>query len=203
MSRPKSSLVRQSIQESMQAKASMLEMTEDVVAAGEVLIETLAGGGTVFFVGNGGSAADCQHLAAELVGRFEKRVNRLPAQALTTDTSILTALANDFSFEEVFSRQVQALVRPGDALVALSTSGNSASILAAVRQARRQGARVLGLAGRDGGEMAALCDCCLVVPSQRTCRIQECHITLGHILCELVEQAAEDGRIPDRKEHLP
>ncbi len=203
MSRSESSLVRQSIQESMQAKAGLLEMADEVVAVGELLIEALAGGGTVFFVGNGGSAADCQHLAAELVGRFEKRVNHLPALALTTDTSILTALANDFRFEEVFSRQVQALVRSGDALVALSTSGNSASILAAVRQARLQGARVVGLTGRDGGSMAGLCDRCLVVPSQRTCRIQECHITLGHILCELVEQAAEEGRIPTRKEHLP
>jgi len=203
MSRPPSSLVRQSIQESLQVKASMLEMAEQVSAAGDLLIEALARGGTVFFVGNGGSAADCQHLAAELVGRFEKRVNRLPALALTTDTSILTALANDFRFDEVFSRQVQALVRPGDALVALSTSGNSASVLAAVRQARGQGALTLGLTGRDGGAMAGLCDCCLVVPSQRTCRIQECHITLGHILCELIEQAAEDGRIPTRKEHLP
>ena len=202
MPHPPSSLVRQAIQESMQAKANMLDMADQVSAAGDILIEALARGGTIFFVGNGGSAADCQHLAAELVGRFEKRVNRLSALALTTDTSILTALSNDFHFEEVFSRQVQALVRPGDALVALSTSGNSASILAAVRQARLQGASTVGLTGRDGGELLSLCDCCLVVPSQRTCRIQECHITLGHILCELLEQATVDGRIPTRKEDL-
>ncbi|NMA26154.1 MAG: SIS domain-containing protein, partial [Burkholderiales bacterium] len=159
MPHPPSSLVRQAIQESMQAKANMLDMADQVSAAGDLLIEALARGGTIFFVGNGGSAADCQHLAAELVGRFEKRVNRLSALALTTDTSILTALSNDFHFEEVFSRQVQALVRPGDALVALSTSGNSASILAAVRQARLQGASTVGLTGRDGGELLSLCDC--------------------------------------------
>lgn len=201
MSLPESSLVRESIQESLQVKASLLEMADQVVEAAELLIQALARGGTVFFIGNGGSAADAQHLAAELVGRFE-RLNRLPALALTTDSSVLTALANDFGYDEVFARQVQALVRPGDALVALSTSGNSPSILAAVRQARSQGARVLGLSGRDGGEMARLCDGCLVVPSQRTCRIQECHVTLGHILCELIERAAEEGRIPPRTEEM-
>ena len=198
MSRPESHLVRQSLQESLEVKAGLLERADEIAAAGDLLVESLAAGGTVFFVGNGGSAADAQHLATELVGRFEED-NRLPALALTTDTSALTALANDFGFDEVFSRQVEALVRPGDALVALSTSGNSPNVLAAIRQARENGARVLGLAGRDGGEMARTCDLCLVVPSRRTSRIQECHITLGHILCELVEEARRRGRIPARR----
>jgi len=131
----KQNLVLHSLQESLEVKKSLLKQAEQIAAAGDLLVETLAAGGTLFFVGNGGSAADAQHLATELVGRFE-RDNRLPAVALTTDTSTLTALANDFGFDEVFSRQVQALVRPGDALVALSTSGNSPSVLAAVRQAR-------------------------------------------------------------------
>ncbi len=191
----KQNLVLHSLQESLEVKKSLLKQAEQIAAAGDLLVETLAAGGTLFFVGNGGSAADAQHLATELVGRFE-RDNRLPAVALTTDTSTLTALANDFGFDEVFSRQVQALVRPGDALVALSTSGNSPSVLAAVRQAREQGARVLGLTGRDGGQMADLCNLCLVVPSPRTCRIQEAHITLGHILCELIELACHQGRVP-------
>ncbi len=194
----KENLVLQSLQESLEVKKSLLEQTGHIAAAADLLVEALAAGGTLFFVGNGGSAADAQHLATELVGRFE-RDNRLPAVALTTDTSTLTALANDFGFDEVFSRQVQALVRPGDALVALSTSGNSPSILAAARQARERGARVLGLAGHDGGQLAGLCDLCLVVPSTRTCRIQEAHITVGHILCELIEQACHQGRVPSQR----
>ncbi len=198
MPRPEENLVLQSLKESLEVKSCLLQQADQIVTAADLLVETLAGGGTLFFVGNGGSAADSQHLATELVGRFE-RDNRLPAVALTTDTSTLTALANDFGFDEVFSRQVQALVRPGDALVALSTSGNSPSILAAIRQAREQGARVLGLTGRDGGQMTSLCDHCLVVPSPRTCRIQEAHITIGHILCELIEEACRQGRIASQR----
>lgn len=198
MSRPESHLVRKSLQEGLEVKAGLLELADVVAAAADLLVEALAGGGTVFFVGNGGSAADAQHLATELVGRFEED-NRLRALALTTDTSALTALANDFGFEQVFARQVEALARPGDALVAISTSGNSPSILAAARQARENGARVLGLSGRDGGELLALSDLCLLVPSARTARIQEAHIALGHILCELIEDARRRGRIPPRR----
>lgn len=195
MSSPEAALVRASLQESLELKARLLDMADQVVRAADLLVEALAGGGRVWFVGNGGSAADAQHLAAELVGRFEED-NRLPAMALTTDSSVLTALANDFGFEQVFARQIEALGRPGDVLVAISTSGSSPNVVAAVRQARGQGLATLGLAGRDGGAMAGLCDLCLVVPSDRTCRIQEGHITLGHILCELVEEARRGGRLP-------
>lgn len=188
-------LVAKSLSESIEVKRRLLELADQVGRAGELVVETLAGGGRVYLVGNGGSAADAQHLAAELVGRFETD-NRLPALALTTDTSLLTALANDFGFDQVFARQIEALAGPGDLLVALSTSGASANVLEAIRQARRQGLKVLGLAGRDGGPMKALCDLCLVVPEGRTCRIQEAHITLGHILCEIVEAARARGEIP-------
>lgn len=143
--------------------------------------------GTIYIIGNGGSAAEAQHLSAELVGRFE-RDNCLAAQALTTDTSIITALANDFSFDEVFERQVRALVRETDVLVALSTSGNSVGILRAVEQAHSQGALTIGLTGQTGGHLRDKCDICLQIPATRTCRIQEGHLTAIHILCELIEK---------------
>lgn len=184
--------IADSLQESIQIKQALFDLAPEISQAGRLLVESLRAGGRVYFLGNGGSAADAQHLATELVGRFE-RDNCLPAMALTTDSSALTALANDYSFEQVFSRQVLALARKGDAVVAISTSGNSPNVLAAARAARERGAGVIGLAGGDGGALKALCDVCLVVPSRRTCRIQEAHITMGHILCELVEAALPSG----------
>ncbi|MCA9796712.1 MAG: D-sedoheptulose 7-phosphate isomerase [Candidatus Eremiobacteraeota bacterium] len=175
-----------SLQESIDVKKALLEQSDLIEAMGQVWCQTLAQGGTIYFVGNGGSAADAQHLAAELVGRFE-RENGYPAVALTTDTSLLTALANDFTFDEIFSRQVKAMCRKGDLLVAISTSGNSPNVVKAAEQALAQGCQVMGLAGGKGGRLAELCQQCLVVASRRTCRIQEAHITVGHILCELVE----------------
>ena len=186
-------LVRSSIAESADLKNRILRMSELIARAGEMMAGALDSGGRVYFIGNGGSAADAQHLATELVGRFEEE-NRLPAMALTTDSSVLTALSNDFGFDQVFSRQVEALARPGDLLVAISTSGNSPNILAAARQARSQGVAVLGLSGKDGGPLEGLCDLCLVVPSSRTCRIQEGHILIGHILCEIVEACRHEAR---------
>jgi D-sedoheptulose 7-phosphate isomerase len=146
-------------------------------------------GGKILFLGNGGSAADAQHLAAELVVRY--RVNRraLPAIALTTDSSVLTATANDFSYEEVFSRQVEALARPGDVVIGISTSGQSPNVLAALDAAKAVGAVAAGLAGRDGGAMVGKADPLVIVPAQSTARIQEMHIFLGHLLCEAVESA--------------
>ncbi len=179
-------LIEKSLQESLDVKQSLLEMVPAIERAGQMWIETLKKGGKILFAGNGGSAADAQHLAAELVGRFE-RENGFAALALTTDSSTLLALANDYSFQQVFSRQVQALAREGDLLVAISTSGNSGNVLEAVKSARDLGCRTLGFSGGSGGQLMALCDHCLVAPSQRVCRIQEAHITLGHILCELVE----------------
>jgi D-sedoheptulose 7-phosphate isomerase len=152
--------------------------------------DSLAGGGRVFFMGNGGSAADSQHLAAELVGRFERERSGLAAIALTTDSSILTSVANDYGFESVFARQVEALCRAGDLLVGLSTSGNSPNVLRAMERAAVLGVQRVGLTGGSGGALRDCCELCLVVPSSSTARIQEAHILIGHLLCDLVEQRA-------------
>jgi len=155
--------------------------------AGAVLSEVVASGGTVLFCGNGGSAADAQHLAAELVGRTDPRRERGPMAglALTTDTSVLTALANDYSYDEVFARQVRALGRPGDALVAISTSGRSANVLRAASAARARGLRVIALVGPDPSELDDLAEVCLHVPGDGPSQVQQGHITVGHFLCSL------------------
>jgi D-sedoheptulose 7-phosphate isomerase len=158
-----------------------------IARAAEVVIEALSRGGKALLFGNGGSAADAQHIAAELVGRFEVDRRPLRAIALTTDTSILTAVANDLGFETIFARQVEGLGGPDDVAVALSASGRSPNVLAAVREARRVGMATVGLTGGDGGELANIVDVPIVVPSTETPRIQECHIAIGHILCLLVE----------------
>lgn len=147
-------------------------------------------GGCVYWLGNGGSAADCQHLAAELVGRFERTRAGIPSIALTTDTSALTAIANDCGFERIFARQVEALCRPADLVIGISTSGKSPNVIAALRAAREIGAKTAALSGRDGGRLRELADVCLVVPAVNTARIQEAHILVGHILCDLAEQQA-------------
>lgn len=148
----------------------------------------LANKNTIYFMGNGGSAADSQHLAAELVGRFQKERRGLPAIALTTDTSILTSIGNDYSYDEVFRRQVEALVKSGDVVVGISTSGNSSNIVKAIQEAKRIGAVTIGLTGQGGGKLAELCDLCIKVPSKVTARIQEAHIMIGHIVCQLIEE---------------
>jgi D-sedoheptulose 7-phosphate isomerase len=156
------------------------------ICAGMIL-ETLENGGKILICGNGGSAADAQHIAAEFVGRYETERKALPAIALTTDTSALTAVANDYGFERIFARQVEALGQAGDLLIALSTSGNSANVNAAVMAARKIGCKTIGLSGSGGKKLASLCDACILVPAERTARIQEAHITIGHIWCEIVD----------------
>lgn len=146
----------------------------------------LARGGKLFFCGNGGSAADAQHLAAEFVNRFELERPPLPAVALTTDSSVLTAIGNDYGFDQVFAKQVQALAGPGDVVVGISTSGNSPNVLSALRSARDKGCVTVGLAGRNGA-IVPLCDFALLVPHDRTALIQEVHITIGHLLCKLTD----------------
>ncbi len=143
--------------------------------------------------GNGGSAADSQHLAAELLGRFRQERAPLAAVALTTDTSVLTAVSNDTGFEHVFARQVEALIAPQDVLVAISTSGNSPNVLEAVVVARKHNAKTIGLVGRDGGKLARLVDIPLVVRAEDAARIQECHITIGHTICGVVERELFGG----------
>lgn len=152
-----------------------------------MILETLEKGNKILICGNGGSAADAQHLAAEFVGRYETERMALPAVALTTDTSALTAVANDYGFERVFARQVEALARAGDLLIALSTSGNSPNVNRAVMTARQIGCRTLGLTGSAGKKLASLCDACILVPATRTARIQEAHITIAHVWCELID----------------
>jgi D-sedoheptulose 7-phosphate isomerase len=167
-------------------------LVEDVAAH---LIKALQGGHKLVDFGNGGSAADAQHFAAELVGRFEKERDGLPAIALSTDTSAMTAISNDFGYDRVFARQVQAHVQKGDVVVGISTSGNAASVLRGIEEARKKGAWTVGLTGQSGGQLKSTVDVCLCVPSQRTAHIQECHISLIHAICACVDQALITARV--------
>ncbi|MCA1625182.1 MAG: D-sedoheptulose 7-phosphate isomerase [Acidobacteria bacterium] len=167
---------------------SLLEKDiEKIERAAEFIFETLASGNKILICGNGGSAADAQHIAAEFVGRFEMERKALPAIALTTDTSALTALTNDYNFERVFSRQIEALGQKGDLLIAISTSGNSPNVISAVMTARQVGCKTLGMTGANGKKLASLSDECLKIPATRTARIQEGHITIAHIWCEIID----------------
>ncbi len=159
-----------------------------VEKAARMVAESLRRGGRVYLFGNGGSAADAQHLAGELVGRFTMERRALPAVAFTTDTSVLTAVGNDYGFDRCFERQVEALVGKGDVVVALSTSGNAPNVLRGAALARKRGARVIALTGAGGGKLKGLAHLCLCAPAKESCRIQECHITIGHAICALVEQ---------------
>jgi len=182
--------IRQIARESIEAKKAFFDANaEAVVRAAEMIIASVRGGGKVLVFGNGGSAADAQHIAAELVNRLNYDHPPIPAIALTTDSSILTSIGNDSSFDKVFERQVRALGRKGDVALAISTSGNSPNVLRAVETAREIGVSTIALAGRDGGKLATLAELALVVNADSTQRIQETHITIAHILCELVEDA--------------
>tara|TARA_B100000787_G_C16110669_1_gene257919 strand:- start:204 stop:809 length:606 start_codon:yes stop_codon:yes gene_type:complete len=161
---------------------------DDIEEAADLIAKSLESEGTIFWCGNGGSAADSQHIAAEFVGRFKKDRKPLRSIALTTDSSILTCVANDYSFEEVFSRQINALGRSGDVLVAITTSGKSENIKQALVQARTMGIKTIGLLGKNGGECKDYTDVSMIVPSDTTARIQEIHILIEHLLCEIVEQ---------------
>ncbi len=162
-------------------------LTGDIETACEMIIITLKSGHKVLTAGNGGSAADAQHIAAELSGRFVKERKALPGIALTTDTSAITSIANDYGYEYVFSRQLEALAKPGDLFIGISTSGNSEGILNALKSAKKLNCKTLGLSGRNGGKMNGLCDLNIIVPSEITARIQEMHILIGHILCKAVD----------------
>lgn len=161
-----------------------------VKKAAENIINSFQKGGKLLIAGNGGSAADAQHFAAELVGKFKKERKALPAIALCTNTSILTAIANDYSFDKVFSRQVEALAKKGDVFFGISTSGNSLNIIEALKTAKRMNCFTIGLTGKTGGNMGKICDILINVDSEETPRIQETHILIIHILCELIEKGA-------------
>ena len=184
-----------SLREGAELRLRLIEISAGmIVEAAEAVYGCFEAGGKILLFGNGGSAADAQHIAAEFVCRFNRDRAALPAIALTTDTSALTAIANDYGFERIFARQVEALCRPGDTVIAISTSGRSANVIAGIEAARARGARTIGLTGGDGGDMIGLVDIAVVIPSDVTARIQECHITVGHLICEVVEallQSAE------------
>jgi D-sedoheptulose 7-phosphate isomerase len=164
-----------------------VEQVDAIGRAGETIVAALRQGNKLLLFGNGGSAADAQHLAAEFVGRYVSERSPLAAVALTTDTSALTAIGNDYGFEQVFARQIRALGRRGDVAIAISTSGRSRNVILGVEAAREAGLATIALTGGDGGELAPIVDVAIVVPSSTTARIQECHITIGHVLCEYVD----------------
>jgi D-sedoheptulose 7-phosphate isomerase len=171
-------------------------LAQPIAQAIELMFSALSNGNKILACGNGGSAADCQHFAAELVGRFERERNPLPALALTTDSSIMTAVGNDYSYREIFAKQVQAFGQPGDVLLAISTSGNSANVLAAAEAALEREMRVVALTGKDGGELAKLltdADVHINVPHARTARIQEVHLTTIHCICDGIDVALFGG----------
>lgn len=183
-----SDIIQRGLQEHLGLFQSLAPLTPEIERAASLVSGALRGGRKLLLCGNGGSAADSQHIAAEMTGRFVKDRRPLPAIALSTDTSALTCIANDYSFDDVFSRQVMALGAKGDCLLAISTSGNSRNVIRAVDAARAAGIHIIGLLGRDGGALRGLCDVPLVVPSQTTARIQEAHIFIGHTLCALIEE---------------
>ena len=190
-------LIRNSIQTTRDTVDKALS-DEALIAAAEkaglACVAALKAGGKIMFAGNGGSAADAQHLAAELVSRLNYDRPGLCAIALTTDTSALTAIGNDYGYERVFARQLEAIGRKGDVLVAISTSGNSPNVLAAIDSARAAGVMVIGLTGKSGGKMAGRCDIALHMPSHSTPNIQECHIMFGHIICQIIEDSLFAGK---------
>jgi D-sedoheptulose 7-phosphate isomerase len=191
---PAEGVVRSAIRESIEVQAQLLEQHVSTIARlSRLLVSTLRAGGKLILFGNGGSAADAQHVAAELVNRFLMDREALAAIALTTDTSILTSVCNDAAFDQVFSRQVRALVQRGDVAVGISTSGNSPNVVNGVIAAKERGATTVGFTGRGGGELKDLVDVCCWVPSDSTPRIQEAHITVWHAICEVVEKEMFGG----------
>lgn len=182
------------IKSELQAHRETIDKTMEVMIpsieeASKLVSQTLLNGHKVLLCGNGGSAADAQHIAAELSGRYKTERKGLPGIALTTDTSVLTAIANDFGYDRIFDRQVEALANEGDLLIGISTSGNSANVISALKLAQEMGCTTLGMSGRDGGVMNEVCTLNLIVPSSDTPRIQEMHILIGHILCQAVDDA--------------
>ena len=180
--------IKEALRESMEAKAALTTEDHDLILEmAYTMIEALSQGNKIIWMGNGGSAADAQHLAAELVSKFYMEREGLPSLSLHANTSVLTAIGNDYGFDHVFERQIEALAQAGDVVVGISTSGNSPNTLIAVKKARDMGCVTIGLTGANGDKLAEASDLCLKVPSDDTPRIQEVHITVGHIICEIVE----------------
>ncbi|MGC9144317.1 D-sedoheptulose 7-phosphate isomerase [Hydrogenobaculum sp.] len=186
-------IVKESFTNSIETKRAFLEMYKDrIVEVGLIMAQALMDGNKILFFGNGGSAADSQHLAAEIVGRYKKERKGLPSIALTTDTSILTAVGNDYGFDVIFERQIEALCMPGDIAVGISTSGNSPNVIKGLMKAHDMGATTIAFSGKQGGKVVDIAHYSFVVPSYDTARIQECHITLGHTLCEIIDEVVNE-----------
>ena len=182
-------LLTNALQEHLATFEKLLQSSlDDIERSGRLICDALTNGNKILICGNGGSAADAQHIAAELIGYYESQRRSWPAIALTTDTSALTAVSNDLGFEHVFARQVAGLARPGDVLIAISTSGKSKNVLRAVEQAKESGCKTIGLTGASAEALGSLCDVVVAVPATRTSRVQEAHITIGHLWCEMVDQ---------------
>lgn len=181
-------LIRRNLNQHINVIKSILQSPAQIDECSQILLQTVKAGKKVLICGNGGSAADAQHIAAEFVGRYETERKALPAIALTTDTSALTAIANDYSFDRVYARQIDALAAQGDCLIAISTSGTSRNVIAAVMAARSKGCSIVGMTGAAGKKLAGLSDACIMIPSERTARIQEAHITIAHIWCEMIDE---------------
>lgn len=184
--------IKTQLEASCRVKQHLLDDDAAILQIGDMAsrcITALKNGNKILLAGNGGSAADAQHIAAELVGRFETERVALPALALPTNSSTMTSIANDYNYDMVYRRQIQALANKGDVFIGISTSGNSSNVVAAVKQCKEQDVLAIGFTGESGGDMLELCDLCLRAPSSNTARIQEVHITIGHILCSLIDQA--------------
>lgn len=187
-------LIRQRLRESADLKRALADSDlSPMQALVQATRKALAAGSKLIVFGNGGSAADSQHIAAELVGRYKRERAGMPALALTVDTSILTSVANDYGFEQIFERQIEALAQAGDVALGISTSGNSPNVLRGLQRARTMGLVTAAFLGKGGGDIKGAVDHAIVIPAAETARIQECHLTLGHILCELVDDAREDA----------
>jgi len=167
----------------------MHSLTDDIAKISSLCIDSIRSGGKILIFGNGGSASDAQHIAAELVGRYKSERKGLPAVALNTDTSVLTSIGNDFSYDQIFQRQIEALAKPEDVVIGISTSGNSLNVISALKLSKKIGCKTIGLSGRDGGDMNKICDVNIIVPASDTPRIQEMHILIGHTLCQLIEES--------------
>ena len=182
------SIIKQELNEHLTTlDATMKSIGSSLEVAANICIDSLKQGGKILLFGNGGSAADAQHIAAELVGRYKLERKGLSAIALSTDTSSLTAIANDYGYEHVFDRQIEALANPEDVAIGISTSGNSSNVINALQLSKNIGCKSIGLSGKSGGDMNKLCDVNLVIPANDTARIQEMHILVGHIICHLIE----------------
>jgi D-sedoheptulose 7-phosphate isomerase len=176
------------IEESIKTEERLIRQSDTIGELGLLISDCINKGRKVFFFGNGGSAADAQHISAELVGKYQEKRKGLPSLALTTNTSVLTAIGNDFGYDFVFERQVESLVGSNDVVVGISTSGNSPNVINGIIAAKKIGAKTIGLTGENGGKLSDIADITLKVPSQNTQRIQECHIIVGHIICDIVEK---------------